>query len=490
MTDAVNAQLDTLGIDAAVAKEHQKLRLEFLNAFHVAFKGARFFPPQNESVIRKTQQLLELMKKTFKTEGACNLEHVHGFLMLNATRIKTDVAGILPYNFIMEALSRFKTGSIFFGQTITFEDLRNFLCVFAKLDPKDSGDDPYKMFEEAIKRQGLTCVKIGPEDDQSLAMRNENLRRNSVDIYFRSISVAKSILQNAHAGKAVNFRKAKRAVQTMVDIAMEDEFFLVALSSIKNYDEYTYNHSTNVAVLSITFGQHLGLDKEMLSTLGMAALLHDVGKVDIDKEVLNKSGKLSRDEWEMLKAHPLLGVGKLLKTGEMREMLIRAMVVAFQHHRRIDLQGYPETTSTRDLNLFSKVVAIADCYDALTTPRAYRERSYSAAEALGIMLDDSGSMFDPVLLSKFAFFLSLYPVGTMLQLDTGEMALVYRVRHDIEALDRPSLKILTNPEGERIEPFVADLNERDDDGNFTRNVVAVVAPSKHFENLEEYFSML
>ena len=236
MTETTNTQLDQLRLqtDTGEHQEQQKLRLEFLNALHVAFKGARFFPSQNESVIRRIQQLLELMVHLFKTEGACNLEYVHGFLMLNGTRLKTDVAGLVPYNFMMETMDKLKTGTISFDMSITFEDLRNFLYVFAKIEPKDSGEAPFKMFEESIKRQGLTCVTIGPEDDQSLATRNDDLRRSSVDIYFRSISVARSILQNAHAGKAVNFRRAKRAVQTMVDIAMEDEFFLLALSSIKN----------------------------------------------------------------------------------------------------------------------------------------------------------------------------------------------------------------------------------------------------------------
>jgi len=490
MTQTDNAQLDDFVTEGAGHKLQQKLRLDLLNALHVAFKGARFFPPQNESVIKKIHQLLHLVEQVFEMEGSCNLEHVHGSLMLNATRVKTDVAGLVPYNFMMETFSRLKTGSLLFEPTLTFEDLRSFLYVFAKIDPKDSGDNPYEMFEEGLNRQGLTCVTLRPEDDRSLTSRNDDLRRNSVDIYFRSISVAKSILQNAHAGKAVNFRRAKRAVQTMVDIAQEDEFFLVALSSIKNYDEYTYNHSSNVAVLSITFGQHLGLSKRLLGALGMAALLHDIGKTDIEKDVLNKTGKLSRDEWEMLKSHPMLGVKRLLRCAEMNDMLIRAIIVAFQHHKRIDLQGYPETVSDQELNLFSKIVAIADCYDALTTPRVYRSRSYSAAEAFDIMLDDAGTVFDPLLLNEFALFLSFYPVGTMLKFDTGESALVYRVKHEVGAMDRPTVKVITDAQGSRIDPVVTDLAEKNPDGTFKRNVVEVVPPSKYFKDLEEYFAML
>ena len=491
MTQPAAASLDNLSSesDAALRHQQQKLRLEFLNALHVAFKGARFFPPQNESVIRKIRELLEFIKAVVRTEGNCNIEHVHGFLMMNASRIKTDAASLAPYNFMMETMGRLKVGVVTFDAAASFEDLRAFLYVFAKVDPKDAGGDPYRMLEESLKPLGLTAVTIAPEDQASLDSRNEDLRKSSIDIYFRSISVAKSILENAHAGKAVNFRRAKRAVQTMVDIAGEDEFFLLALSSIKNYDEYTYNHSANVAVLSITFGQHLGFGKRMLGSLGMAALLHDVGKTDVDKEILNKSGKLTRDEWEAMKGHPMLGVKRLLRSSEMNEPLVRSIIVAFQHHKRIDLQGYPETKSSRELNFCSKIVAIADCYDALTTPRVYRSKSYSAAEALGIMLDDSGTVYDPLLLNKFAQFITLYPVGTIVHLDTGESALVFRVRHEMEFVDRPLVKLLTDPAGNRIEPVIADLTERDGD-LYKRTVTAVIAPSKYFDNLEDYFKLL
>jgi HD-GYP domain-containing protein (c-di-GMP phosphodiesterase class II) len=243
-------------------------------------------------------------------------------------------------------------------------------------------------------------------------------------------------------------------------------------------------------VLSISFGQHLGLSKQLLGSLGIAALLHDIGKTDIDKAVLNKAGKLTRDEWEIIKSHPMMGVKRLLQSAEMNEMVMRSIVVAFQHHRRMDLEGYPETDSGRELNFFSKIVAIADCYDALTTPRIYRSRSYSAAEAFGIMLDDIGTVFDPVLLNSFVLFLSLYPVGTMLRLDTGESALVFRVNHDVELLDRPMIKIVTDTEGKRIEPILASAAEKDTDGNYKRNVTAIDAPSKFFKNLDEYFSLL
>ncbi len=490
MTPPATAVVEPPKQDPAERREQQRMRLDFLNALHVAFKGARFFPPQNESVVKRIHDLHQIIQAVAESEGNCNIEHVHGFLMMNASRVKTDAASLVAYNFIMETMARLKVGIITFAASATFEQIRSFLYVVAKMDAKDIDEDPFCRVEEKLQPLALTGITLGAQDESTLDDRNEDLRRSSVDIYFRSISVAKSILQNAHAGKAVNFRRAKRAVQTMVDVATEDEFFLLALSSIKNYDEYTYNHSANVSVLSITFGQHLGMSKKLLGSLGMAALLHDVGKTDVPKEVLNKAGKLTAEEFAEMRRHPMLGVKRLLRSGDASEMLMRAIVVAFQHHKRVDLHGYPETKEAREIDWCSKIVSIVDCYDALTTPRIYRKRSYSAAEALGIMLDDAGTAFDRLLLYKFALFITLYPVGTIVRLDTGESALVYRVRNEVEFLDRPMAKLLTDVSGGRIEPVVIDLAEKHDTGAFKRTVVAIIAPSAYFDNLDDYFKLL
>ena len=471
--------------------QDQKLRLDMLTAFHVASKGARFFPRQNESVIKKIEQLLNCIRQLATTHGGFVLELVHSFLMLNGTRIKTDVAGMVPYNYVMETLQKLHCGGIMFDDALTFDELREFLYVFAKMEPADDDEQPFNTFRDQLARLGLRSVTLAEEDTRSLASQANELRQSSVDIYFKSISVAKNVLENAHAGKAVNFRRAKRAVQTMVDITAQDRFFLLALTNIKNYDEYTYNHSTNVAVLAITFGQHLGMSRRMLGALGMAAMFHDIGKTDIDHHVLNKEGKLSRDEWDLLKSHPVLGVKNLLKSSNINDMLIRSLIVAFEHHKHIDLRGYPETNYVSDINFLSRLVSICDVFDALTTPRIYRSQSYSAAEAFSIMLEDSGTAFDPVLLNEFIRFLSLYPVGTMLRLSTGETAVVVKVKHDKNLLDRPFVKIIIDADDKRIEPLEADLAETDpDSGAFLRNPVEVLPPGRYFENLQEYFDLL
>lgn len=472
-------------------RRQQKQRLELLTALHVAAKGARFFPPQNESVVHRMQELLGLLKGFLESENHVALEVAHSFLMLNGERIKTDVAGLVPYNYVMETLQKLHCGSVIFDSMLTLDELRDFVYIFAKTEPTDGYKDPFGALRNELRKKGLKSVQLVRENTQSLTIRNEETRNASVDIYFRAIGAAKSVLQNAHSGKAVNFRKAKRAIQAMVDITVQDEFFLLAMTHIKNYDEYTYNHSANVAVLAITFGQHLGLSKKLLGALGMAAMFHDIGKTEIDREVLNKAGKLSRDEWDMLKSHPVLGVKNLLRSSEINEMLIRSMIVAFEHHKHVDLQGYPCTEHARDLNFLSRVVSICDVYDALTTPRIYRAKAYSAAEAFAIMLEEAGSAFDAALVNQFVLFLSLYPVGTLVRLNNGETGLVYQVRHEKDMLDRPFLKVVIDTSGNCIEPVKVDMAETEESGRtFKHEVVEVLAPGQCFKDLKEYLALL
>jgi len=183
-----------------------------------------------------------------------------------------------------------------------------------------------------------------------------------------------------------------------------------------------------------------------------------------------------------------MGVKRLLQSAEMNEMVMRSIVVAFQHHRRMDLEGYPETDSGRELNFFSKIVAIADCYDALTTPRIYRSRSYSAAEAFGIMLDDIGTVFDPVP-PEFVCAVPLpLPRGHHAETGIGESALVFRVNHDVELLDRPMIKIVTDTEGKANRPILASAAEKDTDGNYKRNVTAMTPRASSSRTSTKYFS--
>jgi putative nucleotidyltransferase with HDIG domain len=151
----------------------------------------------------------------------------------------------------------------------------------------------------------------------------------------------KEVIENVKNQKVLNVRKAKRLMQNAVNAIIQDESTLLGLANIKNYDEYTFNHSVNVAIYAIALGQRIGVPKKHLSHLGMAGLFHDIGKTGIPREILNKTAKLTSEEWSVIRAHPLLGAETVIRMKEWGELSTRMVNAAFEHHLKYDLSGYP-----------------------------------------------------------------------------------------------------------------------------------------------------
>jgi putative nucleotidyltransferase with HDIG domain len=197
------------------------------------------------------------------------------------------------------------------------------------------------------------------------------------------------------------------------------------MTTLKDYDEYTYQHCVNVAILDITMGNRIGLSKQQLSQLGVAGLFHDIGKVRMPNAILQKPGKLSPEEWAIMKTHPIEGVKIITKLHGLSSLAMRAMVTAYEHHLNIDLSGYPRLNRPRSQNLFSRIVAICDCFDAMTAHRSYQKDPFTPYEGAALR-DDSTSPtgFDTTLLKVFIRTIGIYPPGSVVKLSTGEIAVV------------------------------------------------------------------
>jgi len=463
-------------------------RLKFVTGLYVAVKNARIFAPGNDVSVESIRSLLGSIRDILEADGILVLRVVHNYLLLNDVRVKADLATMACYNFVLEELQRFGIGAVSFAADVDEEELGLFVSLLAGFEVETR--DPFTEFREELDGSGVGSVVVDKEVEPDEELTSEDVATRSRDVYFRSLSVAREVLSRARSGRAVNFKRAKRVVQNVIDVAMEEESFLLALSSIKNHDQYTFNHSANVCVLSIGLGQKLGLSKLVLEVLGMGALLHDVGKTAIPLEVLNKPGKLDEDEWRLMQRHPLMGVRSLLRTHQASGFLLRAIVMAFEHHQRVDLTGYPSSKEKREQNLLSKIVAIADCYDAITTPRVYRRVAFKPPEAFHIMLEDSGTAFDPTLLSLFIATIGLYPLGSLVKLDSNELGLVCSINPQPQFIDRPRVKIVADPSG-KLAMKVIDLTEVDETtGAFTRSIVDCLTPSEYFDHLDDYLDML
>jgi HD-GYP domain-containing protein (c-di-GMP phosphodiesterase class II) len=219
----------------------------------------------------------------------------------------------------------------------------------------------------------------------------------------------------------------------------------------------------------------------------MAGLFHDIGKVSIPKEMLDKNGKLSPEELAVVRSHPIMGAETLMRMKEWGELSTRMIDAAFEHHLKYDLSGYPRPTQKRKITLFGKIVAIADFYDVLVRPRGDRRFPYVSEKILGIMLERSGKDFDPALVKVFINMIGVFPLGTLALLNTNEMGIVVHIQEDSELIDRPKVMLLQYSDGEYQKGEVVDLRELDEKtGEFKRTIVKTLDPNDYHINVGEY----
>jgi HD-GYP domain-containing protein (c-di-GMP phosphodiesterase class II) len=196
----------------------------------------------------------------------------------------------------------------------------------------------------------------------------------------------------------VGVRKSRRLAQSIVELIQEDKSLMIGMTTIKDFDDYTYAHSVNVALLATCLGMNSGLSDISLEHLSICALFHDLGKVGVSKKILFKKGALTDGEWEQMKAHPLIGVRKILMLNAPPSLRSRIILGPFEHHLNLDMTGYPQTQFVTRLSLMGKILHIADVYEALTAERIYRPKSFTPDEALRKMWGEAGKSFDLFLL--------------------------------------------------------------------------------------------
>jgi putative nucleotidyltransferase with HDIG domain len=276
---------------------------------------------------------------------------------------------------------------------------------------------------------------------------------------------------SAKAGDKPDPHSARKIIDSLAKLVSQDRTSLMALTALKRYDNYTFTHMVNVSVLAMAQARSLNIEGPMLREFGFAALMHDIGKVHTPLEVLNKPDKLSKDEFSLMKQHVVDGAHILRRTPEMPAL---APVVAFEHHLRQDLSGYPENVGHRDLNLCTQIVSIADVYDALRSNRIYRE-GLPSERIRAIMTQKDSPAFNTKLLRRFINLMGLFPVGTLVRLNTEEVGVVTH-EHPTDPF-RPQVKLLLDRLGQPVETqMLVNTWDADDRGQFRVAVVEAVDP--------------
>lgn len=260
-----------------------------------------------------------------------------------------------------------------------------------------------------------------------------------------------SMFQEARMGKAIEAEAAAPLVEEISNSVMRNPGALISLARLKIADDYTYMHSVAVCALMIALSRQLGLDEQQTRDAGMAGLLHDLGKAMIPMEILNKPGKLTDEEFALVKTHPEEGYRLLLEGKGISEI---AKDVCLHHHEKIDGSGYPKGLNGESMSLYAKMGAVCDVYDAVTSNRPYKA-GWDPAESIKRMAEWKGH-FDPTVFQAFVKSLGIYPIGSFVRLESGKLGVV--VEQGEQSLLKPKVKVFFSTKSQAyIRPETIDL---------------------------------
>ena len=423
-----------------------------------ALKSKKLYPAGHPAITAPINKLCGFIEDALKARNNIAVGLVNDALVFEDDLI---VEGEKLYPDVIHYMKEKNVSAVIFERGFSVKELTGFIDILSGV-PVITGP----VLQKELSAQGITHItlKSVPEG-----------KKNILEIYNGAVEVVKSVMGEVRMGKIPKSEPVNEIIGELTESVFSDQNAIIGLTMIKNYDNYLYNHSVNVSIISLSLGRAMKLSEEELHAVGVAALLHDVGKTGVSENIIRKPGGLSSEEWEKIKEHPLLGSNITKRMEGMDETIGRLI---YEHHIKYDHSGYPQTTSS--LHPLSQIITISDAYDALTTLRVYQQ-PHNPVEAVKVMSNFSGRHFNPEILKAFINMIGLYPVGTVVRLTTNEIGIVVKV--DSEAGDCPLVKIIYGKDGSELDPpYKLDLR-----ANTEVSIVSTVNPVAANIDLSAFF---
>lgn len=424
-----------------------ELILKNLNS---ALKSRKLYPAGHPGILQPLEKAYQLLIESLKIQQKVFIGKMKDVIVLEDNPIIDSIKNL---GAMLLQMDRKALEGIIFEQGVSKVEWTNFFEILSS-DNELKGQE----LQKVVSAKGIKYITL-----KSLPFG----KRNIAAVYNDAIDIVKDTFAEVRAGRIPKTEKVAEIVTEITDHVLEDHNAMIGLTMIKNYDDYLFNHSVNVGILSVSIGKTMGYAKEKLLVLGIGGLLHDIGKIDVAEDIIRKPGGLSYEEWEMVKLHPVQGSKILERMGNIDKIIPQ---IVFEHHIGYDHSGYP--TKEGELHPLGIIITTADVYDALTTLRVYKQ-PYPPASAIKIMQNLSGRHFDPNTLKIFVNMFGIYPIGTMVRLCTNEVGIVIKVEQ--KHTDKPVIKLLFDSNGIKIDkPFNVDLT-KDARGNGLK-IVSPVDP--------------
>jgi putative nucleotidyltransferase with HDIG domain len=350
---------------------------------------------------------------------------------------------------------------------VTADEIAAFIDAVTSIDPVDDADAtaPFPALPHIrVGRVAIGQRVAGDLSDMATIKR----------LYADAVEAAGNVWDSALTEGQPDATMARTMIDGLAQAVAQNRTALLALTTLKNYDNYTFTHMVNVSILTMGQARGLGIDGPLLREFGLAALMHDIGKVKTPIEILNKPDKLTDDEFAIMKRHTVEGAEILRMTPDVPTL---APVVAFEHHLRIDGSGYPHAAARAALNIGTMLCSIADVYDAMRSQRRY-QKAFATDRILEVLKRNDGKQFDQHLVRRFVQLVGIYPAGNLVRLNTGDVAVV----RTVYAPDpyRPAVRILITADGRRLDlPYELNLWEVGEDPARPSSIVAPLDPAEY-----------
>jgi len=432
---------------------------DLLRRFVAALRSAQLYATGHPIITRNLEALAGALQLLHSLEPSVVIGLVADEVIVDDMPMaKADALGPLVKRLQQSGIER-----ITFDRGVTTEEVVAFIdALTSSVDPSDGAAAFPAQPHIRVGRVTIGQRVEGSASDMATIKR----------LYSDAVSVADSIYESARTEGRPDATMARTMIDGLAQAVAQNRTALLALTTLKNYDNYTFTHMVNVSILTMGQARGLGIDGPLLREFGLAALMHDIGKVRTPIEILNKPDKLTDDEFAIMKRHTVDGAEILRQTPDVPTL---APVVAFEHHLRLDGSGYPAGVGRGSLNVGTMLCSIADVYDAMRSQRRYQE-SFPTERILEVLKRNDGQQFDQHLVRRFVQLIGIYPAGNMVRLNTGAVAVVLQV-HAPDPY-RPRVRILIGADGRRLDlPEEIDLWEPSDDPKRPASIVAPLDPA-------------
>lgn len=398
----------------------QALGRQAVSTLYMLVRNVKMYDPDNEIFIQPLENLRQAINTIVAVEGQFQLNAVNTVVYVNDKQLQLDFSSLENVRHLTEQFKERDVGGFNVSRPVQTQELKDFIWIFSPQNEKDANED-------GAQGRKLLNIKVGKfakivemldkmEENAIDAERKVDRKKYAMTVYARSIFYMRTFIERLqNGGQLPSMQPASRLIRDFVDICAENKNHFLGMTTTRSIDEYLLFHSVNTALISIVFGQELGLDRAQLHELGLAALFHDIGMAEVDRSIVNKKRQLTKEERRVIDLYPLHTVKTLLKGRALDANMIRRIIAAYEAKVDYsvpmkDANGNVKLMLPKvELGIFGRIINIAACYDALTSARPFRE-AYGPEVAMTLMVSDMKYKFDPWLLKVFMKVMAIQPV--------------------------------------------------------------------------------